>query len=120
VFYTQVYQTDGVQRPDGKEIITEAMIQKHMTQGKVGGRFFRLLCAAATMHKANGWELSSSELANAALMVSPVDSGGMQRAMSAYREADKALSYINSRVPTVKAQDQALNKIKWRLSQANL
>ncbi len=39
-YYTEVYQTDGVQRPDGTDIITEAMIQKHMTQGKVGGRFF--------------------------------------------------------------------------------
>ncbi len=117
-YYTEVYQTDGVQRPDGTEIITEAMIQKHMTRGQVGGRFFKLLCAAATMHKANGWELSSSELANAALQVSPVDSSGIRRAMNAQREADRALSYINSRVDTVRPKAQLLNKIKWRLSQA--
>ena len=119
-YYTEVYQTDGVQRPDGTDIITEAMIQKHMTQGKVGGRFFRLLCAAATMHKANRWELSASELANAALQISPVDSSGMRRAMNAQREAERALSYINSRVETAMDQDRLLNGIKWRLSQATV
>jgi hypothetical protein len=119
-YYTEVYQTDGVQRPDGTDIITEQMIQKHMTQGKTGGRFFRLLCAAATMHKANGWELSNSELANAALQVSPVDSSGMRRAMNAQREADRAIAWISSRVPTVKDRDRLLNNIKWRLSQATV
>ena len=116
VFYTQVFQTDGIKRPDGKPIITEAMIRKHMVYGKPSGRFWKLLCAAATMHKANDWELSSSELANAALTVSPVDSSGIRRAMNAYREADRAISWISSRVATVPAQEQLINKAKWKLA----
>ena len=117
-YYTQVYRTEGVRAADGTEIITNAMIDKHMLGGKVGGRFFKLLCAAATYYKANGWVLTPSELANAGLLVSPKDSSGMSRAMGAYREAERALSYINSRVETVCAKDKLLANMKWRYSQA--
>jgi hypothetical protein len=118
LFYPEVYQTDGVKRPDGTDIITEAMIGRHMFNGQAGGRFMKLLCAAATMHKANGWALSASELANAALQVSPVDSSGMRRAMNAQREAERAISYINSRQDTVSPKDKLLNNLKWRYSRA--
>ena len=47
------------------------MIDKHILDGKVGGRFIKLPCAAATYYKAKGWILTASELANAGLMVSP-------------------------------------------------
>jgi hypothetical protein len=117
-YYTEVYQTDGVKRPDRTDIITEAMIGRHMVNGQAGGRFMKLLCAAATMHKANGWALSASELANAALQVSPVDSSGMRRAMNAQREAERASSYINSRQDTVSPRDKLLNNLKWRFSRA--
>jgi hypothetical protein len=117
-YYTAVHHTDGVCAPDGTDIITEAMIDKHVINGKIGGRFFRLLCAAAAYYKANGWMLSSSELANAGLLVSPRDSSGINRAMGAYREAERALSYINSRVETVSAKNKLLANMKWRYSQA--
>ena len=44
----------------------------------------------------------------------------MNRAMSAYREAERALSYINSRVETVSAKDKLLANMKWRYSQAEV
>jgi hypothetical protein len=115
---TKVLATDRVSAPDGIEIITGQMIDKHVINGKIGGRFFKLLCAAATRCKANGWMLTASELANAALLVSPKDSSGMNRAMGAYREAERALSYINSRVETVPAKAKLLANMKWRYSQA--
>ena len=114
------YHTEGVRAPDGTDIITETMIDKHMISGKIGGRFFKLLCAAATYYKANGWVLTASELANAGLTVSPKDSSGLNRAMGAYREAERALSYINSRVETVSAKDKLLANMKWRYSQAEV
>lgn len=113
VAYEEVYELAGQLRPDGTEIITAAMIDKHMN-ATAGGRFFRLLCAAATMHKANGWNLDATELANAALQVSAVDSNGVKRAFSALREAERAISYIESRVDTQTASERNMNRIRWK------
>jgi hypothetical protein len=115
-YYEEVYELEGRKRPDGTEIITAAMIEHHMLGAK-GGRFFKLLCAAATMHKAKGWVLSASELANAALDVSPVDSNGVRRAMSAYREAERAIGYIGGRVVTLSPQEQMVAAMKWKWEQ---
>jgi hypothetical protein len=113
-YYDEVYTLEGRKRPDGTEIITANMIEKHMLGAK-GGRFFKLLCAAATMHKANGWDLTDTELANAALDVSPVDSNGIRRAMSALREAGRAISYIDSRVQTQTPSERLIQQTRWRL-----
>jgi hypothetical protein len=113
----EIFHADGVSAPDGTEILTQSIIDRHVIQGKVGGRFFKLLCAAATRYKANGWALSASELANAALLVSPKDSSGMNRALGAYREAARAISWIDSRVEIVSAQDRLVNLMKWKWQQ---
>jgi hypothetical protein len=116
VFYDVIERMGGLRAPEGNTIVTPAMIAKHMI-GRGGGRFFKLLCAAATNHKANGWTLTASDLANAALAVSPMDSqGGMRRAMNALREAERALSYIGKRVATVSPKDRLLNNLRYRYS----
>ena len=45
--------------PDGTGITTKATIDKHILDGKVGGRFIKLPCAAATYYKAKGWILTA-------------------------------------------------------------
>jgi hypothetical protein len=116
VYYAAVFQADGVRAPDGTEIITQAMIERQMS-GLGGGRFIRLLCAAAARYKANGWLLTPSELTNAALSVSPRDSSGIARAVSAYREAERAIDYINQRVETLSPKDRVIANLKWRWQQ---
>jgi hypothetical protein len=109
--------TGLIYAPEDNGIISQAMIDRYMRSGLPSGRFFRLLCAAATRYRTEGWILSASDLANAALHVSPTDSGGMDRAMSAYREAERALIWIGARVSPLSALDKMRRDLKWRLSQ---
>jgi hypothetical protein len=44
----------------------------------------------------------------------------MNRAMTAYREAERALSYISSRVQPVSPKDKLLANMKWRYSLAEV
>ena len=115
-----MYHTDGVRAPDGTEIITKAMIDKHVIERQDRWQVLQLLCAAADLLQGERLDIDRERIGECRLLVSPKDSSGMNRAMSAYREAERALSYINSRVETVSAKDKLLANMKWRYSQAEV
>jgi hypothetical protein len=117
-FYATAEAFDGVMPPDGDVIITEAIYQRYIVAGSAGGRFWKMLLAAATRYKCNGWALSASDLANAALRYSRVDSSGMRRGSNALHEAERAIASINCRVSTPTALDRLHDRLKWRYSRS--
>lgn len=100
-------------RPATVPIITAGMIERYLVT-PAGGRFWKMMISAATRFKREGWNLSAQELCDAALEVSRQYSPGVIRT-DALREASRALTWADERIPTMTPLERIANKLEWQL-----
>ena len=81
--------------PDGTPIITDRMVETFRISPK-GGRYFHLLCSAAKRFRANGWELSASELHAAAVLAVGRHDHDAERGCKSHRMGSKSRSARNT------------------------
>ncbi len=99
--------------PDGTEIITSGMIQS-FAAASPGGRFWKLLCAAAARYRRQGWALPAGDLCEEALRVSLMYAPSVRRT-NPLREATRALAWVDANIQFEPPLMRAQNRIKWRL-----
>src|ERR1019366_10426880 len=99
--------------PDGAELITPKMIAE-FASAPPGGRFYRLLCAAASRCRMNSWSISAAELCAAAMAVSSTDSSGKNR-HDPMREAERALAWPATNIQPQTAMERLRSRSRWHL-----
>lgn len=100
-------------QPDGTELITARMIEEFVA-AKPGGRFYRLLCSAATRHRMSGWSLSAADLCAAAMRVSQTYASHVQR-QNPIREAERALAWAATSIQPLSPMERLRSRTLWHL-----
>jgi hypothetical protein len=103
----------AVEAPDGTEIVTARMVQDFITASP-GGRFWKLLCAAAARHRRHGWGLSAADLCAAAMQVSLTYAPQVHR-QNPLREASRALAWVAANIQPEPPLTRLRDRIRWQL-----
>jgi hypothetical protein len=103
--------------PHVAKIITDAMIANHV--GNQSGRMFKILCAAATHHKVQGWTLTADDLCAEAITVAG-QIGHRDSDANLRRECQRAIDYIADKVATKSRIEQARERLQFEQDQKSL
>ena len=100
------------------EIFTKKMVDDFISAPE-GGRFYHLLCSAASYYCRNGWQLSAYELCQEALKISRTYAPKKKR-NNAILEAEKALAWATNNVKPMTALERFNNKRIGKLKRGNV
>ena len=100
------------------DIFTKKMVDDFISAPE-GGRFYHLLCSAASYFCRNGWQLSAHELCQEALKISRTYAPKKNR-NNAILEAEKALAWATNNVKPMTALERFNSKRIGKLKRGNV